>query len=417
MSILLKNVRVLDVNSPAHNKQVNILIENGVIISLSGRTADREYDLKDKLVSPSFFDLSAHFSDPGNEYREDLLSGSEAALSGGFADVCLIPDTNPPIESKSDVKYLIERCKEVVDVHPIGACSEALKGENLTEMLDLHDAGVVAFSDGDEPIWNTELLLKALQYTTEINVPIIQNARDINISSNAQMHEGKYSTHLGLRGEPSLSEELIIQRDIEVLKYSGGSLHFAKVSSARGLDLIKKAKKEKLSITCDVSIHHLLFTDESVGDFDTNYKNLPPFRTEKDRKALVKGVKDGTIDAICSNHRPFDQESKQLEFDLADPGSISLQTFFPSLVKLSTEVPLEILIERVVNGPRAVLKKEPIKIDKGEVAKLTIFDLDAKWTLNGKSNKSKSKNSPFWNTELVGQVAAVINRNHSTLAK
>ncbi|MEQ8904881.1 dihydroorotase [Ekhidna sp.] len=415
MSLLLKNVHVLDPNSPAHTKQADILIESGKITSLKGKSAKKVIDLKGKMVSCGWMDLNAQFSDPGNEHREDISSGSDSAQAGGFTDVCLTPDTNPPIQTKSDVNYLIKKSSDFLDIHPVAAISESLRGENLSEMLDLHDAGAVGFSDGDNPVWNTELLLKALQYTNDIGVPIIQNARDINISSKTHMHEGRVSTHLGLRGEPTLSEELTIQRDIEILKYSGGRLHFTKVTSAKGVDLIKKAKKAGLAITCDVGIHHLIFTEDSLVDFDTNLKSLPPFRTEADRKALIKGVKEGTIDAICSNHRPYDQECKQLEFDLADPGSISLQTFYPVLLKLSKEIPMETLIERIVNGPRKVLGWTEVKIDEGEEAKLTIFDPNTSWILNDQSNMSKSRNSPFWNQELTGKVIGTINRKSYNL--
>lgn len=415
MSLLLKNVHVLDLNSPAHAKQVNILIEKGKITSLKGKSAKREVDLKGKMISCGWVDLNAQFFDPGNEHREDITSGSETARAGGFTDVCLIPETSPPITSKSDVNYLIKKSPDYLDIYPIAAVSEALKGENLTEMLDLHEAGAVAFSEGDRPIWNAELLLKALQYTNDINVPVIQNPRDLNIAQNTHMHEGKVSTLLGLRGEPSLSEEVMIQRDIEILKYSGGNIHFSRLTTEGGVELVRKAKKKGLAVTCDVAIHHLLFTEDNVGDFDTNLKSIPPYRTERDRKALIKGVKDGTIDAICSNHRPLDQECKQLEFDLADPGSTSLQTFYSSLLQISSDIPMDILIERVTSGPRRIMKKKQVKIDEGEVAKLTIFDPEDIWTLNDETNKSKSRNSPFWNTKLKGKVLGTINGTSITL--
>ena len=415
MSLLLKNVHILDPKSPAHGKQANILIEKSTITSLYGKSGQKEIDLEGKVVSCGWLDLNAQFCDPGNEHREDINSGSEAASAGGFTDVCLIPETDPPITSKSDISYLIKKAPNYLDIHPLAAISESLLGENLTEMLDLHEAGAVAFSEGDLPIWNAKLLLKALQYTNDINVPIVQNARDLNISQGTHMHEGKVSTLLGLRGEPSLSEELIIQRDIDILKYSGGSIHFSRLSSARGVELVKKAKKVGLSVTCDVGIHHLLFSENDIGDFDTNHKSLPPYRSEKDRKALIKGVKDGTIDAICSNHRPLDQECKQLEFDLADPGSISLQTFYPSLLKVSKEIPMDILIEKVTHGPREIMRMDSSKIDKGEVAKLTIFDPAQSWTFNDTSNLSKSRNSPFWNAELKGKVIGTVNGTSITL--
>ncbi|WP_436517496.1 dihydroorotase [Ekhidna sp. To15] len=414
MSLLLKNVIVLDLNSPAHGKQANILIEKGIIASLNGKTATKEVDLKGKSITVGWFDLNAQFNDPGNEHREDIESGIKCAQAGGFTDICLIPETDPPIESKSDVSYILKKSSGEVDVHVCAAVSEELNGENLTEMLDLKEAGAVAFSEGDRPIWNAELLLKALQYTAGMKSPIIQNGRDIHISTSTHMHEGKTSTNLGLRGEPSLSEELIIQRDIEILKYSGGSIHFSRISSAKSVDLIKAAKKTGLAVTCDVGVHHLIFNEESIGEFDTTFKVLPPYRSEKDRKALIKGVNEGIIDAICSNHRPYDQECKQLEFDLADPGNISLQTFYSSLLQISSEVSVEILIDKVTNGPRSVLNFDQLIIDKGQPAKLTILDPKGVWKLDSQTNLSKSFNSPYWNKELKGFVLGTINRSKAT---
>ena len=210
MSLLLKNVHVIDLNSPSHRKESNILIEKGLITSLNGGPATKEFDLKGKYVSVGWLDLNAHFSDPGNEHREDLDSGSKLAVAGGFTDVCLSPDTEPPIESKSDVNYLRKRSSDSLDIHVHASVSEGLEGKNLTEMLDLYEAGSVAFSEGDKAIWNAELLLKALQYTKGIGVPVFQNPRDLHLSANTHMHEGVFSTNLGLRGEPSLSEELVI---------------------------------------------------------------------------------------------------------------------------------------------------------------------------------------------------------------
>lgn len=417
MSLLLKNVLVLDSNSPAHSKQANILIDKGIIVSLNGKSASKEVDLEGKLVSLGWFDLNAQFHDPGNEHREDIVSGVKTAQSGGFTDICLIPDTTPPIESKSDVNYLLTKSSNDVDLHVVAAVSEGLKGENLTEMMDLRTAGAIAFSEGDYPIWNAELLMKALQYTDGMKLPIFQNARDLHISAQAHMHEGKISTNLGLRGEPSLSEELTIQRDIEILKYSGGNIHFSRISSAKGVDLIRNAKKSGLAVTCDVGIHHLIFNDESIGDFDSIYKVLPPYRSEKDRQSLLKGVNDGVIDGICSNHRPFDKESKQLEFDLSEPGNISLQTFYSSLLKISSDVPIELLLERVTNGPRSILNLDQLKIDEGMVAKLTILDPNSDWQLNSQTNFSKSKNSPFWKQKLRGKVVGTVNGSKATFNK
>ncbi|MEO1256510.1 MAG: dihydroorotase, partial [Bacteroidota bacterium] len=309
-------------------------------------------DLSTYQSSHSWFDLNAHFCDPGNEHMEDIYSGIALSKKAGFTDICLMPGTIPPVVSKSDIAYILNQNDKYVDLYVNASLSETQKGENLTEILDLYDSGASCYSDGDKSIWNTELLIKALEYTQNISAPIFQNAKDKHLSLGSQMHQGVFSTRLGLKGEPSLSEELTVFRDLEILKYSGGNLHFSRISCAKTLELIREAKKSGLSVTCDVGIHHLLFTDEFIEDFDSNFKSFPHYRSERDRKALLKGVEDGTIDAICSNHRPLDDESKQLEFDLAEPGNISLQTFCPSLLSISKEVPLEALIEAVVNGQK-----------------------------------------------------------------
>lgn len=416
MSLLLKNALVIDPQSPYHNKKKDILIEKGRIVSFSKSSSKKVIDCEGKIVTPGWLDLNANFCDPGFEFKEDIKSGSEAACAGGFTDVNLMPDTKPPILSKSDVEYIKAKEGTNVELHVSAAVSHNLDGENLTEMIDLKHAGVESFSEGDQPISNAKLLLNALQYASRLDVPVFQNARDSDLSDKTQMHEGEVSTGLGMKGEPSLSEELIIARDLGILKYSGGKLHFSKISAAKSVDLIRKAKREKLNVTCDVSIHHLLFNDSNLSNFDSTYKVLPPYRSESDRKALIKGILDGTIDAICSDHRPQDLESKKLEFDLADPGSISLQTFLPALLKVK-EVPFEVLVDRLTNGPRKVLGLSAVVIEKGAEAKLTIVDKKEKWELNKHTNLSKSINSPFWGEELLGKVVGIVNGDKISIQK
>ncbi len=408
MSLLLQNASILDIHSPFHGKKCDLLIENGLISIDQGKSSGKIIDLDGKIVTPGWFDLNANFNDPGNEHKEDIRSGSLAAIEGGFTDIQLNPGTNPPIETKADVEYIKSRTIAGVHLHVSSALSEGLAGENLCEILDLYNAGASSVSEGDSPIWNTKLLLKALQYTSQVGLPVFQNPRDLNLSHNTDMHEGFFSTELGLRGEPDLTEELTIKRDLDILKYAGGRLHFSKVSSAKSLDLIRIAKGNGLNVTADVAIHNLLFTDHSIGQFDTCFKSLPPYRTEEDRQALLAGVKEGVIDAICSNHRPQDQESKQLEFDLSEPGSISLQTFYSALLQLP-EVPLDVLIERVTYGPRRILGIDQVTIDNNQPAKLTILDSEHRWVLNKDSNYSKSVNSPFWNQNLQGKVFGIVN--------
>ncbi|MEQ9403148.1 MAG: dihydroorotase [Cyclobacteriaceae bacterium] len=416
MSLLLKNALILDLQSPYHNKKKDIFIKNGLIESFENHSSKQTIDCEGALVTPGFFDLNASFCDPGLEFREDIQSGSLSASSAGFTDVNLLPDTKPVIQSKSDVEYILARQTKAVDLHISAAISENLEGENLTEMIDLSRAGAESFSEGDGPIWNTKLLLKALQYTSQIGVPVFQNARDPHLSNDTHMHEGLVSTSLGLKGEPSLTEELTIERDLSVLRYSGGEIHFSKISTSEAVNLIRKAKKEGLRVTCDVAIHHLLFVDKSVEGFNSIYKSLPPYRSESDRKALIRGLSDGTIDAISSGHRPLDQESKQLEFDLSDPGNTSMQTFFPSLLKVSG-IPLEVLIERITHGPRGVLGIGKTGLIEGSVAKIAILNKSENWILDKQSNLSKSNNSPFWGETLTGKVRATINRDKVTIFK
>ncbi len=410
MSLLLKNAHILDATSSQSEKNGDILIEDGLISSLSGKTADEVIDLNGCFVSAGWFDLCAHFNDPGYEHKEDIHSGLNAASRGGFTDVQLIPNVDPVADTKGVVQYILGKQSQLTQLHISAAVSKELKGENLSEIYDLREAGALSFTDGDIPTWNAELMLNALQYVARIDAPIFQLPRDLTLAQHTHMHEGKVSTLLGLKGEPSISEELIVKRDLDILKYSGGRLHFSRITSANSVELIRKAKEDGLNVTADVGVNHLLFTDEFVSDFDSNFKSLPPFRSEEDRKSLLAGLKDGTIDAICSNHRPQDLESKQLEFDLAASGTISLQTFFPTLLAISNSVPLPILIDRITSGPRGILNLEPVSIKEGNLAKLTLFDPKKSWVFDDETNASKARNSPFWSRELKGKVIGIINR-------
>ncbi len=412
MSLLLRNCLIVDPESPKNQEKCNIQIEDGIITSLDGSKGEKELDLEGKPVSPGWFDLNANFNDPGNEHKEDINSGVAAAVAGGFTDVQVISDTNPPLATKSDVEYVKNRSHHSLDLYVSASLSEGMKGENLNEILDLHSAGASSFSDGDFPIWNSELILKSLQYTSLRDVPVFQNPRDIHLSSHTQMHEGRISTMLGMRGEPSISEVLVIKRDLDILRYTGGKLHFSKISTLDSVNLIADAKAEGLSVTADVAIHSLLFTDESVQDFDSNFKAVPPFRSEADRKALVAGVNSGVVDCICSNHRPQDLESKQLEYDLAEPGSLSLQTFYSNYLSLEKEIPYEIFVQRITTGPRSILGLQEVSIREGMPAKLTVVDPTCEWVFDSSTCFSKSKNTPFWGKKLAGKVYGTVNNGH-----
>lgn len=414
MKILIKDARILDAGSAFHKKKKNILIQDGTIRKISDRAskADKIVEGKSLTVTPGWFDMRANFNDPGNEHKEDLNSGCKVAQAGGYTGVALMPNTNPPIHSKNEVAYIKEgNSKRLVQLYPIGAITKDLNGEELTEMLDLHNAGAVAFSDGEKPIWHTDILLKSLQYLQKVNGLVINKPEDLRLNLFGEMNEGVISTGLGLKGMPALSEELTISRDLELLSYSGGRIHFSTISTEKSVDLIRKAKRKKLQVTCDVALFNLLYDETSLEDFDSNFKLNPPLRTQNDIKALIKGLEDGTIDAIVSAHSPQDSESKNLEFGLADFGAIGLQTMLSGILMLSKKIPLEKLIPKVTSKPREILRLRIPVIAEKEKAELTVFSSTEEWTLNETTNLSRARNSPFWNQNLKGRVQATINKN------
>ncbi len=412
MRLLLKNALIFDPRSSFHQKKTNILLENGIISTIGKVAASKEeIDLKGAWLSPGLVDMNANYCEPGFEFKEDIEGGARVAISGGFSKVVLSPATNPIVETKSDVEFIKSKNKGVVEFLPLAAMSEGLNGKDMTEMLDLNEAGAVAFSEGSKPIWNNELLLKALQYSQKFNGLIISRPKDPHLSRNTHMHEGKASTMLGLKGEPAISEKIQISQQLEILRYAGGRIHFSMVSTEEGLKEIKSAKKEGLNVTCDVAVNHLVFTDQHVSGFDTRFKMDPPFRTERDRRALVKGVNDGVIDAIVSGHEPQDRESKYLEFDLAEPGAISQQTTFSALMSISDQIDMETVIERMAYGPRRILGLESVVIEEGQKAELAVFDSKIQWTMNAVTNRSKSENTPFWGKVMTGKCLGVVNNS------
>lgn len=415
-NLYLKGAKVINPSSKFHLKKVNIAVKDGKIDYIgtaAGSPSGKTIEGDELIVTPGWMDMRANFCDPGKEHKEDIYSGLKAAAAGGFTDVVVLPDTNTPIQAKNGIEYLKSRSAgQVTTLHPMAAVTLDLKGEELTEMIDLHTAGAVAFTDGHEPIWNTDILLKTLQYLQPFGGLLINRAEDRWLSKFGVMHEGIESTRLGMRGVPSEAEAIMVERDIRLLEYSGGRIHFSLISSAASLDLIRKAKKAGLKVSCDVAAQQLFFNDTFLSGFDSNYKVSPPFRTEADRKALIKGVKDGTIDAIVSAHEPHDEEAKKLEFDLADFGITGLQTVFPVLNELQKrgELSLEESLPALFVGPRALLGLEPVKWEKGTNANFTVADCAAKWVLDKKTNLSKSQNSPFFGKELQGKVHAIASK-------
>ena len=410
MSLLLQNVTVRDTRSPYHGQQVSIHIADGKVQSFNQDVkADQVLDLQGIEITPGFFDLWSHFHDPGHEHKEDLNSGMATAQAGGYTDVCLLPDTHPVADNKSQITYWLNKSQfHPVKIHPYAMVSQGGKDEVISEMRDLHENGAVAFTGGLRPIANTELLLKSLQYTSSFGGLVINRPSDIYLTRFGQMHEGFVSTSLGLKGMASIAEKVAIERDLNVLEYAGGRLHLSGISSKEGVETVRKAKERGLPVTCDVSIHHLIYTDESLTTFDSNLKLNPPLRTEEDRQALIEGVRSGVIDAISAEHIPQDTECKELEFDLADFGAISLQTVYSQLLTISDHIPMDILVDKCTYGPRAILGYEMITIAEGSIARFALFDPKAKWTLDHQTNRSKSNNTVLFGQQLTGRSTGIV---------
>ncbi|MEZ4947381.1 MAG: dihydroorotase [Cyclobacteriaceae bacterium] len=414
MKILIQSATISDPNSSHHLKKKNILIQNGRIVEITSKkiAADKMIEAEGMILSTGWIDLGTFVGDPGLEYKEDLDSAGKAAASGGFTEIVMLPNTVPTVQSKNEVNYITKgNDNRLVQIHPIGAVTLKNAGEELTEMIDLNASGAVAFSDGLKPVWNTDILLKSLQYLQKFDGLLINHPEDIWLNMFGQMNEGKNSTILGLKGMPKIAEDLAVGRDIELLGYSGGRLHFSRLSSAKALDLVRVAKKKKLNLTCDIAAYQALLDDSLLEDFDTNYKVNPPLREKADLDALIAGLKDGTIDVLTSGHLPQDTESKVLEFDHADFGIINLQTFASQLASLSKYVDVHDLITKVTMTPRKLLKLPIPTIEEDERANLTLFSPNEKWVFTEESNRSKSKNSPWLGKGIVGKAKAVFNNS------
>jgi dihydroorotase len=418
MKILIQSAEIIDSGSPFHRKKKNVLINAGRIAEIGDKnySADRVIKADGMILSTGWLDLGAFVGDPGLEHKEDLSSLAKAAAAGGFTDVAVLPNTHPPIQSKNEVSYIIQNNENrLVQIHVLASVTRNNKGEELTEMIDLHEAGAVAFTDGLKPVWHTDIFLKALQYLQKFDGLLIDHPEDIWLNLFGQMNEGVNSTMLGLKGMPRIAEEVAVSKNLKLLGYAGGRLHFAKISTAKTVGLIRAAKKKGQNISCDVPVYQALLDDSLLHDFDTNYKVNPPLREKADNEALIKGLKDGTIDVISSGHVPHDEESKNLEFDLADFGIINLQTFASQLASLSKWVDMESLIEKVTSNPRKILGLSQPVIDVDVKANLTLFDPSMEYEFTQGDNLSKSKNSPWLGATLTGKVVATFNNSRHWL--
>lgn len=415
MKVLIKKATILHPGQEKGSKK-DILIEDGVITQIAASISDGKATLiesNDLHVSPGWLDIGAQAGQPGYEYRETFQSLTNGARSGGYTTLATFPRNNPPIQSRIEIDYIRQLNKSLpILIIPVGSISQNLEGKDLTEMMDMIHAGTRAFTDGRKQPVEAGLLARALEYVLPFNAIIMDFPLDRSFNTEGQMHEGKMSASLGLSGIPSIAEEIIVQRDIQLLAYTGSRLHLHAISSATSLSYIQKAKSDRMMITCDVPAMHLLLEDEDVGDFDSYKKVIPPLRGKKDRKALIKAVKDGIIDHISSIHTPMEIETKDCEFTYASFGSISLETSFAAAnTALRDVVPIEVIIDKFCSGPYGILGLEPSVIKKGNNAELVVFDPAKEWTYE-KSVHSLSQNDALAGRRFTGRVLATLYGDH-----
>ncbi len=414
MDLLITSATILNPQSPFHQQKADLLIKNGIIAQIASPVNTNgeieRINAEGMYLSPGFFDLNCNIGELGLETKEDLQTGSRAAMAGGYTGLALMPNTQPPVHSKAEVQYLINSAKSLpVDVYPLGTISYKREGKDLAELYDMHISGAKGFSDGNSPVQNAGLMERALLYAQGFDGLIFSNPEDAAIAGQAKMHEGEVSTLLGMKGIPSLAEEIMISRDLYLAEYTNSKIHFSTVSTVGSVELIRQAKQKGLQVTCDVAAHHLVLTDQSLLSFDSNYKVKPPLRTQADVDALVTGLKDGTIDAIVSQHTPHEIEFKDVEFEIASFGIIALQTAFSLAVMAGLEP--QLIAEKMSVRPRQILTLPAPEFTEGSEANFTLFQTEGEWFYNSENNASKSRNSPLLGHNLKGKILLTCNHN------
>jgi dihydroorotase len=415
MKVLLKKATILQPGLDPGPKK-DILIEDGIISRIGASISDGTATIvesRDLHVSTGWLDIGSQPGQPGYEYRETFHSLSFAGRAGGYTGLATFPRNQPPIQSRIEIEY-VRNIYETLPlmIYPIGAISQNLEGKDLTEMIDMIDAGARAFSDGRKNPVDSGLLVRALEYVMPFDSVIIDFPLDRSFTTEGQIHEGSISASLGLTGIPTIAEEIIVQRDIQLLAYTGSRLHLHGVTSALALSYIQKAKAAKHSLTCDVPALHLYLEDKDIGDFDSYRKVLPPLRSISERKALIKAIKDGVIDHISSIHTPLEIETKDCEFTYASFGSVGLEASFSAAhTALKDSVPLRVIVDKFSSGPRRILGLDVEPIEKGQRADLTFFDPSEEWTYEGTTH-SLSQNDALAGSSFSGKVIGTLCKGH-----
>ena len=418
MKILLKSATIVDASSKHHLKKRDVLIENGEISKIAASIPSsekvKEISLKNLHISQGWFDSSVSFGEPGFEERETIENGLKTAALSGFTSIAVNANSFPVTDSKGHIQFLKSKAEgNAVSLYPIGALTVGSKGIDLAELYDMQNEGAVSFYDYKNPIANANLLKIALQYAQNFDGLVQSFPFEKSVARNGMVNEEMNSTRLGLKGIPALSEELQIIRDLYILEYTGGKLHIPTISTKKSVELIKDAKKKGLNVSCSVAIFNLVLTDAVLEDFDSNYKLLPPLRTKDNNKALLKGLKDGTIDGVTSDHNPIDVENKKTEFDHASFGSIGLEGLFGALnAVLGFEESVKAL-----TGLKEVFKITSEKIEEGNRAELTLFNPDGMWKLSENDIISTSKNAALLGRELKGKTYGIFANNQLALNK
>ena len=408
MSIVLKSAKVIDAESNYHGSKQDILISNGRIKKIAksiSSKGSKEISVEGLHVSKGWLDSSVSFGEPGFEERETIVNGGYVAGKSGFTDIILNPNTNPIIDTQADISFIKLKSKNIVsNIHPLGALSKGSNSLELAELRDMKESGAIGFYDYKKSIENSNLLKTALLYTQTFDSLIFSFPMEKSISKNGIINEGLTSTSYGIKGIPAICEEIQINRDLKILEYTGGRLHIPTISCKSSVDLIRQAKNKGLNITCSVAIHNLIFNDEKLKDFDTRFKVLPPLRTELDRKALIKGVEDGTIDLVTSDHSPVDVDHKKMDIDSADFGTIGLESFFGALLSvfdLNTTI-------KILTSGKTIFNILDYKIKEGSTANFSLFKIDNEFTFSKSDIFSKSKNSAFIGKKMKGIPMGII---------
>ena len=410
MDLVVKNGRLVD---PARKVDAvaNIVIRSGKIQSIGSATVPEVpvFDATGLIVAPGFFDIHVHLREPGTEEAETIATGGSAAAAGGFTAVAAMPNTKPPNDDPSITHYIISEARRSspARVFPIGAITKEQKGETLAEIGEMFEAGIVGISDDGKPVMDARLFRRALEYAGMFDMPVIQHCEDLHLAKDGVMHEGVYSTRLGLKGIPAAAEETMVSRDLILAEMTGSKYHVAHLSTRRSLERVREAKSRGLRVTAEVTPHHFTLTDSAVADYDTNAKMNPPLRSSDDLAAIVEGISDGTIDAIASDHAPHHVNLKMLEFDRAAFGITGLET---AVGLALTKLPLSItrLIELFSINPQKIMKVVPWGLFEGSTADLTILDLNRTWTFDVNQSRSRSRNSPFHGWPMKGKAVGTI---------